>query len=84
MGKDMRQIYTDTLIELAKENEQICVLEADLMSATGTKAFKDAFPERFFNVGVAEANMVGVASGLSTEGKIPFAATFGTFASRRV
>ncbi len=83
MGKDMREVYTETLIELAKENENICVLEADLMSATGTKAFKEAFPERFFNVGVAEANMVGVASGLSTEGKIPFAATFGTFASRR-
>lgn len=84
MSKDMRQVYTDTLIELAKENENICVLEADLMSATGTKAFKEAYPERFFNVGVAEANMVGVASGLSSEGKIPFAATFGTFASRRV
>jgi transketolase len=84
MGKDMRQIYTETLIELAKENENICVLEADLMTATGTKSFKEAFPERFFNVGVAEANMVGIASGLSTEGKIPFAATFGIFASRRV
>ena len=84
MGKDMRQVYVETLIELAKKNENICVLEADLMSATGSKPFKDAFPDRFFNVGVAEANMVGVAAGLSTEGKIPFAATFGTFASRRV
>ena len=84
MGKDIRQVYVETLIELAKKNENICVLEADLMSATGSKPFKDAFPDRFFNVGVAEANMVGVASGLSAEGKIPFAATFGTFASRRV
>ncbi len=83
MGKDMRTVYTDTLIDIAKENEQICVLEADLMAATGTKTFKDVYPDRFFDVGVAEADMVGVASGLSAEGKIPFAASFGTFASRR-
>lgn len=83
MGKDMRQVYTDTLIELAKEDERICVLEADLMNATGTKRFKELFPDRFFDVGVAEANMVGIASGLSSEGKIPFAASFCTFASRR-
>lgn len=84
MAKDMRDIYTDTLMELAKNNDKICVLEADLMNATGTRPFKEAYPQRFFDVGVAEANMVGIASGLSTEGKIPFAATFGTFASRRV
>ena len=83
MGKDMRQVYTETLIDLASVNKDICVLEADLMGATGTKPFKEAYPERAFNVGVAEANLVGVASGLSSEGKIPFAATFGTFASRR-
>lgn len=83
MGKDMRQVYADTLVELAQTNDQICVLEADLMNATGTKGFKETFPERFFDVGVAEANMVGIASGLSAEGKIPFAASFGTFASRR-
>lgn len=83
MGKDMRQVYADTLVELARTNDQICVLEADLMNATGTKGFKETYPERFFDVGVAEANMVGIASGLSAEGKIPFAASFGTFASRR-
>ncbi len=83
MGKDMRQVYVDTLIELAEEDKRICVLEADLMNATGTKRFKELFPERFFDVGVAEANMVGIASGLSSEGKIPFAASFCTFASRR-
>jgi transketolase len=59
------------------------VLDADLMKATGTMAFKNRFPERTFDIGVAEANMVGVAAGLSAGGKIPFAASFGCFASRR-
>ncbi|MBN2860507.1 MAG: transketolase family protein [Sphaerochaetaceae bacterium] len=83
MATDMREVYAQTLISLAAENPNICVLEADLMGATGTKVFKEKFPAQFINVGVAEANLVGVASGLSSEGKIPFAATFGTFASRR-
>jgi len=81
--KDMREVYTETLIEMAESNDKICVMEADLMRATGTNPFKEKFPERTFNVGVAEANMVGVASGLSAGGKIPFAATFGCFAARR-
>mgnify|MGYP000203424151 CR=1 FL=1 len=83
MGKDMREVYTETLIALAEKDDRICVLEADLMNATGTRAFRDAFPDRAFDVGVSEADMVGVASGLSAEGKIPFAASFATFASRR-
>ncbi len=83
MAKDMRDVYAQTLVDLAENDDRICVLEADLMNATGTKVFKQRFPERMFDVGVAEANMVGVASGLSAEGKIPFAASFGTFASRR-
>lgn len=82
-AKEMRAVYTETLIELAKEDPRIVVLEADLMKATGTGSFGAAFPERTFNVGVAEANMVGVAAGLSAKGKIPFAATFCCFASRR-
>ncbi len=81
--KDMRVVYTETLIEMAETNDRICVMEADLMRATGTTPFSERFPERTFNVGVAEANMVGVASGLSAGGKIPFAATFGCFAARR-
>lgn len=81
--KDMREVYTETLIELAEKDERICVLEADLMKATGTGPFSERFPDRAFNVGVAEANMVGVASGLSVGGKIPWAATFGCFAARR-
>jgi transketolase len=81
---DMRQVYNDALVELAADNKDICILEADLMGASGTKGFKAAYPDRTVNVGVAEANMVGIASGLSATGKIPFAATFGCFASRRV
>ncbi len=81
--KEMRAAYAETLIELGRENPDIVVLEADLMRATGTASFAKAFPDRAFNAGVAEANMVGVASGLSAAGRIPFAATFGSFAGRR-
>lgn len=80
---EVRKAYCNTLIDMAKKDDRICVLEADLMSATGTKPFKDAFPERTFDVGIAEANMVGVASGLCTFGKIPFVSTFTPFLTRR-
>lgn len=79
----MRAVYAQTLIELAEKDERIVVLEADLMKSSGTLVFKNKFPERTFNVGVAEANMVGVAAGLSAGGKIPFADTFACFAARR-
>jgi transketolase len=81
---EMRAAYVDTIMELAGKNKNIVVLEADLMSCTNTGCFCKSYPERFFNVGVAEANMVGIAAGLSAAGKIPFAASFGCFASRRV
>ena len=80
---EMRKVYTETLMELAEKDPDIVVLEADLMRASGTGSFKDRFPDRTFNVGVAESNMVGIAAGLSATGKIPFAATFGCFAARR-
>jgi len=83
MNKEMRAVYAETLIELAEENEHIVLLEADLMKANSTKIFKDRFPERTFDVGVAEANMVGIAAGLSATGKIPFAGSFGCFSTRR-
>jgi len=83
MEKEMRAVYAQTLIELAEKDERIVLLEADLMKASGTGVFKNRFPERTFNMGVAEANMVGVAAGLSAGGKIPFADTFGCFAARR-
>ena len=69
--KEMRQIYCDCLLDLAKDNKDIVVIEADLMNCIKTDRFKAAFPDRFFNVGIAEANMVGIAAGLSTCG--PFA-----------
>lgn len=82
--KEMRVAYVDTLIALAAENPDIVCLEADLMSSTGTKAFKKVYPDRLINVGIAEANMASIAAGLSATGKIPFATTFGCFASRRL
>lgn len=82
--KEMRAVYNETLIELARKDERIMVVEADLMKASGTMGFKATFPERGLDVGVAEANLIGVSAGLSAAGKIPFPATFGCFASRRV
>jgi len=81
--REMRAAYAQALVALAAEDRRICVVEADLAKATGTGPFAKAYPERFFNVGVAEANLVGVASGLAATGKKPFAATFACFASRR-
>ncbi len=80
----MRDRYCNTLIEMAKNNKNIVVLDADLMSSMGMNNFKKTFPERTFNCGIQEANMIGVAAGLSATGKIPFAHTFGPFATRRV
>ncbi|MDR1869794.1 MAG: transketolase family protein [Treponema sp.] len=83
-SKEMRMAYVDTIMALAEKNKNIVVLEADLMSCTNTAIFKKTYPDRFINCGIAEANMVGIASGLSTLGKIPFASGFGCFSSRRV
>jgi len=81
--REMRAAYAEALAALAAKDPRVCVVEADLARATGTGPFAKAFPDRFFNVGVAEANLIGVASGLAATGKRPFAATFGCFASRR-
>ncbi|HBR19008.1 MAG: transketolase [Planctomycetes bacterium GWC2_45_44] len=83
MTTRMREVYSDTLIRLAEKDRNIVVLEADLMAAHATKSFMEKFPERTFNVGVAEANMVGIACGLSARGKIPFAGSFAPFVTRR-
>ncbi|MDE7209425.1 MAG: transketolase family protein, partial [Clostridia bacterium] len=80
---EMREVYCNCLIEEAKTNDKIVVVEADLMNCIKTGPFKKAYPDRFFNVGIAEANMVGVSAGLATCGKIPFCSSFGTFATRR-
>ena len=82
--KMMREVYCDTLIGLALSNEEIIALDADLMSSSGMKPFFQRFHDRAFNCGVAEANMIGIAAGLSAMGKIPFAHSFGCFATRRV
>lgn len=82
-SKEMRAVYTEGLIQLAKNDERIVLCESDLMGANGTKNFKKEFPERTFDVGIAEANMIGVAAGLAAGGKIPFANSFTPFATRR-
>lgn len=80
----LRETYVDELIRAAQKDERIVILEADLMKAAGTGRFKEQFPERTFNVGIAEANMIGCAAGMSAMGKIPFTHTFTPFSTRRV
>ncbi len=80
----MRDAYCQSLMELAEKDKNIVVLDADLMGAMGMKPFQAKYPEQTIDCGIQEANMVGVACGLSAVGKIPFAHTFGPFATRRV
>ncbi len=81
--KATRQSYGETLTELAPKYPDLVVLDADLAAATKTGIFKKAYPERFFDCGIAEANMMGIAAGLAACGKIPFASTFAMFAAGR-
>ena len=78
-----RESYGKALVELAKEHDDIVVLDADLAAATKTAIFKKEFPDRHIDCGIAEANMMGIAAGLSTCGKVPFASTFAMFAAGR-
>lgn len=78
-----RQSYGEELAKLGEENENIVVLDADLSTATKTEIFAKEFPDRFINVGIAEQNLMGIAAGLSTFGKIPYASTFAVFAAGR-
>ena len=78
-----RESFGMALCELAKEHDDIIVLDADLAAATKTEIFKKAYPDRFFDCGIAEANMIGVAAGLAAAGKVPFAASFAMFATGR-
>jgi len=78
-----RDAYGETLAALGAENAAIVVLDADLSGSTKTGVFAKKFPERFFNMGIAEANMVGTAAGLAAAGKIPFVSTFAIFAVGR-
>lgn len=78
-----RQGYGEALVELGKEHDNIVVLDADLAGSTKTGMFGKAYPERFMNCGIAEANMMDVAAGLSTLGLVPFASSFAMFATGR-
>ena len=82
-AKPQRLVFGETLVELGAADERIVVLDADVSSSTQTEHFAAAFPERFFNCGVAEANMISIAAGLATCGYIPFASTFALFISMR-
>ena len=80
--KAVRVAYGEALAELGKQNDRIVVLDSDLAHATMTVTFRDAFPNRHFNCGIAEANMVDISNGMSTMGLIPFCSTFAVFAGR--
>jgi len=81
--KATRVAYGETLLELGKENPDIVVLDADLSGSTKTAMFAKEFPNRFFNMGIAEQNMITTAAGLATVGKVPFASSFAIFATGR-
>lgn len=88
MSEQMKKIatrdsYGDALVELGKEQENLVVLDADLAAATKTGVFKKAFPERHIDCGIAECNMMGIAAGLASTGKVPFCSTFAMFAAGR-
>lgn len=78
-----RQSYGEALAEIGEENKDVVVLDADLSGATKTSIFAKKFPDRFFDIGIAEQDMMGTAAGLSTFGKIPYASTFAVFAAGR-
>mgnify|MGYP001624669455 FL=1 len=79
-----RESFGKALEELGEENKKVVVLDADLYNSTKTEYFKKRFPERFFNLGIAEADMIGTAAGFATCGKIPYASSFAAFATGRV
>lgn len=81
--KATRQSYGEALLELGKENENVVVLDADLAEATKTVIFAKEFPNRFFDMGISEQDMISTAAGLSTCSKIPYASTFAVFAAGR-
>jgi transketolase len=79
MGKATRDAFGEALRELGRERSEIVVVDGDVSNSTRTEWFGKEFPDRFFNCGIAESNMVGVAAGLAASGKIPFCASFATF-----
>ncbi len=83
MGKATREAYGNTLAAVGAKNKNIVVLDADLSKSTKTNVFKEQFPDRFFNVGIAEQNLISVGAGLAAAGKIPFVSSFAMFATGR-
>lgn len=83
MSKATREAFGATLVELAREGVDVVAVEADLSKSTTTATFADAYPERFFNVGIAEQNMIDVAAGLAVSGKVAFTGSFAVFATGR-
>src|SRR5215472_12311225 len=79
MGMATREAFGKALVELGRENKDVVALDADLSKSTYTNLFAKEFPERFFECGIAESNMVGIGGGLATAGKIPFASSFSCF-----
>lgn len=79
MGMATREAFGHALVELGRENQDVVVIDADLSKSTNTHLFAKEFPGRFFSCGIAESNMVGIAAGLASAGKIPFAASFSSF-----
>lgn len=82
--KDTRSGFGEGLLEVAKRNKDVVALCADLTGSLKMNAFENEFPERFFQTGIAEANMMGMAAGMTIGGKIPYAGTFANFATGRV
>lgn len=83
MGKATREAYGNALAAIGAKNKNIVVLDADLSKSTKTDTFKKEFPDRFFNVGIAEQNLISVGAGLAAAGKIPFVSSFAMFATGR-
>lgn len=83
MGKSTREAYGEALAALGRENEKIVVMDADLAGATKSGTFKKAFPDRFYDFGIAEANMICAAAGFAFSGNVPFASTFAMFGAGR-
>jgi len=81
--KETRQAFADALLKLGKENPDVVVLGGDVSGSVKTNLFRDAYPDRFFSVGISEQDMMGVAAGLAVAGKIPIASTYGEFATGR-
>ena len=83
MGNSIREAYGKHIVELGKNNENLILLEGDLADSTQSEHFQQAFPERYFQIGIAEQNMVGIAAGLALEGKQPIVNSFAAFISMR-